>query len=253
MNSPIPLPKRYLFQIGLAGKTVQIESSYRRIYDECRAYLVQGAVPDLFVSPSRESLAAMTAEALTPDGQPQGPWMPTEDVQESMAVCTEIANSLLSSDLMLMHGAVVAKDGFGYMITAPSGTGKTTRLLRWLEAYPDSVVVNGDKPLVQLSDDPPLAYGTPWCGKEGMSTNMAVPLRAIFCLERAGVNRVTRLSPAAAYLSLFPMVYQPADIEASRRVLRLLRRLISQVAVYRFQSEPTREAVRLAWESARPR
>jgi hypothetical protein len=52
-------------------------------------------------------------------------------------------------------------------------------------------MVNDDKPLVRVAGDGgAVAYGTPWDGKHRLSSNVAVPLRAICVLERAGENRI---------------------------------------------------------------
>ena len=52
-----------------------------------------------------------------------------------------------------MHGAVVAIDNKAYMFTANSGVGKTTRAKLWLNEYPDSIIVNGDKPLIKITEN----------------------------------------------------------------------------------------------------
>ena len=230
---------------------IQIESNYRRVYAQCEKYIIQDAKPDLWICPDPKRLDAIAADLIRPQGDGQN-CPPSKDLQESMAICKEIADQLIPSGLMLIHGAVVEREGFGYMITAASGVGKTTRITRWLEAYPDSVVVNGDKPLIQLSETAPRAFGTPWCGKEGMSANTSVPLQAIFCLERSDENHVDAMRPAEAFRTLLPQIYRPENPEASRKMLAMLRALIEQVKVYRFRSAPTQESVRLAWETAKP-
>ena len=241
----------YRFQIGLAGKIIQIESNYRRVYDQCEKYIIQDAKPDLWICPDPKSLEKIASDTARTQGEAQD-WPPSRDQLESMAICEEIADKLIPSGLMLVHGAVVAREGLGYMITAPSGVGKTTRIMRWLEAFPDSVVVNGDKPVIQLSKSAPRAFGTPWCGKEGLSTNISVPLRAIFCLERADENHVDELRQAEAFRALLPQIYRPEDPDLSRKMLAMLRVLTEQVKVYRYRSTPTQESVRMAWEIAKP-
>lgn len=255
----------YRFTIRLAEKNIRIESRYRRVYDQCRHYLMQNVQPDLWVFPMPLTEASVSAASETGADGKNGLWRlfpketremePSQLVQlaESIQVFQEIVERLIPSGYMLMHGAVVARDGYGYMFTARSGVGKTTRVQRWLEAYPDSVVVNGDKPLMQVREGKlPLAYGSPWCGKEGWNTNMSVPLRAIFLLERSEENRIERITEAQAFIKLLPQMHRPADPDLGRNVLRMLRILTAQVAVYRFCSAPTQEAVRLAWETAKP-
>ena len=116
-------------------------------------------------------------------------------------------------------------------------------------------MVNGDKPLLKKEGSICRAYGTPWCGKEGWNTDTSVPLRAIFLLSRAddgSGNRVRKMPFAEAFPRLLHQTHLPEAPEARRRVLDLLRSLAGRVSVYDFHSEPTEEAVRLAWETARP-
>ena len=50
--------------------------------------------------------------------------------------------------------------------------------------------MNDDKPFVRISEDGAKIYGTPYCGKEGLNTNISVPLRAVCILERSEKNRI---------------------------------------------------------------
>ncbi|MBQ0065579.1 MAG: hypothetical protein KBT48_07415 [Firmicutes bacterium] len=47
------------------------------------------------------------------------------------------------------------------MFTAVLGTGKTTHTRLWLKNLPESFVVNGDKPLLQIDKEQTLVCGTP--------------------------------------------------------------------------------------------
>jgi hypothetical protein len=170
---------------------------------------------------------------------------------ETMTVYRQIAAAMLPFDTFLMHGVVISCQGQGYMIAAPSGVGKTTRAKLWVDHIPDSFVVNGDKPLLRVTDSGIYAYGTPWCGKEGWNVNTSVTLRAIFLLERSdGGNKVEEMSFGEAFPTLLRQTYRPADSQARRQTLSLLQAMAGKVKLYRFCSEPTAEAVRLAWETA---
>ena len=159
-------------------------------------------------------------------------------------------------DTFLMHGSVVALDNQAYMFTAPSGVGKTTRTRLWLDLYPDSIVVNGDKPLIKITSTEAIACGTPWCGKEGWNTNTMVPLRAIFLLERADEGEESsceEISLGKAFPFLLQQTHRPEDPDLMRKTLSLLKSLEGKVKIYRFRSTPTEDSVRLAYETARPR
>ena len=174
---------------------------------------------------------------------------------EPYVALKQLANDVINFNTSLMHGSVVAKDGYAYMFSAPSGVGKTTRTRLWLDLYPDSIVVNGDKPLIKVTSSEILACGTPWCGKEGWNTNTMVPLRAIFLLERAEEGEEStceEVSLGKAFPFLLQQTHRPENPDLMRKTLQLLKSLDGKVKIYKFRSTPTAESVRLAYETARP-
>ena len=137
------------------------------------------------------------------------------------------------------------------MFTAPSGIGKTTRIRLWREIYPDSIIVNGDKPIVKVEHNRILVCGTPWCGKERWNTNTMVPLRAVFLLERVNTNEETiveEISFEMAFQTLLKQIYQPINLEALKKTISLLASLNGKVKIYKYLSSPTLESVIRAYE-----
>lgn len=174
---------------------------------------------------------------------------------ESFAVQRKICEAMPLFGAFLMHGTVVAMNGRGYMFTAPSGTGKTTRAKIWLEEYPDSFIVNGDKPLLGITDNDVIAYGTPWCGKEHWNANIGVPLQAIYILERTAPgedNSIKEIEMTDAFDILVKHAYMPEDTRAMINTISLLKSLEGKVKIYLFRSAPTKEAVHLAFNTACP-
>ena len=175
---------------------------------------------------------------------------------EPFAALKKISDAVIPFDTFLFHGAVVEKDGYAYMFTAPSGVGKTTRLSLWLENYPDSTIVNGDKPFVRVMDNEIYACGSPWAGKEGWNNNIMVPLRAIFFVERADDNKensVTEINIGKAFPMLLQQAHYPKDPVALRKTIQLIQSMTGKVRFYRFHSAPTKEAVQLAYDTVRLR
>ncbi len=244
------------FNISLAGRAMRVLCQYRETYRHCVQYLAETAQPDLTIRIEKAEINAMRAAYTVPQPELSVPGVAMSlsgAAFESMILHRRIAEMMPRFDTFLMHGAVVALDGQAYLFAAPSGTGKTTRVMRWLEAFPDSVVVNGDKPLIRCDGQQVLTCGSPWCGKEGWNTNVSVPLRAIFCLERTKdgeSNSIELLTARKAFTCLLPQVYQPENQEAMRQTLLLMQNLTTRIAVYRFRSTPTCEAVQLAWKTA---
>lgn len=112
----------------------------------------------------------------------------------------KICRKLLFHDGMVFHASVVAVANRAYGFTASSGTGKSTHAAQWrLKFDSAAVMVNDDKPLLRFVPAAnSRAYGTPWCGKEGLQTPVSAPLRGIAVLERAAANRIERVSASAA-------------------------------------------------------
>lgn len=160
------------------------------------------------------------------------------DIQlEIFSLLHQIADEMISYDAILIHGAALSYENEAYIFSAPSGTGKTTHILKWLDVLPDSFVINGDKPFVKFSEDDdiaPLACGSPWAGKENMYTNIMVPLKAIIFMERAEDNYIEELSFSQAFLFLLQQTYMPEDEEKMRKTLWLLQRLNGKVKFYKF-------------------
>ena len=66
-------------------------------------------------------------------------------------------------------------------------------------------------------------------------------------------NSVTEISIGKAFPFLLKQAYYPTDPDARRKTIWLLKSLEGKVKFYRFHSAPTHEAVKLAYETARPR
>ena len=199
----------------------------------CMPYWARdNAVPDIEISVD-ESMICTEANRLR---QTDGKRFDAKTV-EKLLVHRLVSEALLSFDILLIHGAVVALDGAAYMFTAKSGTGKTTHVQNWLENICGAYVVNGDKPfiIVREAGECPLACGSPWAGKENYQTNVMVPLKAIVLLERSDENRMERITFGQAFLFLFQQVYHPDDKVKMVKTLHLMHRLSSAVSFWRFE------------------
>ena len=272
-----------IFQVRLADRIIEIHSLYDSVYSMCRDYLKPplaeelscpttkyAAEPSLKIEVTKEDiereiretarvrLAEMKLQSNLSGAahiikQPGEIEVYPPEVLETTAVYRKIASEILMYDTFVMHGSVVATQGAGYMFTAPSGVGKTTRTKLWLDHIPGSIVVNGDKPLLRVTEDAVYAYGTPWCGKEKWNTNTSVPLRAIFLLERVQDgenNTVTELRFSEAFPVLYRQTFRPDHPEARAKALHLLLALSNIVKIYRLRCAPTPEAVLMAWDAA---
>ncbi|PLS27720.1 hypothetical protein [Bifidobacterium parmae] len=187
------------FRIRVGGLTVAVRSLNDQVVRQCADYRIEshGFARDAHDS---DLAIAVTQESIDHEreiGEP-GDW--SDAYLETLAVHRAIAEAAPTRDRLVFHGATIGFDGRAYIFTAPSGTGKTTHISLWRRAFGDRVsIINGDKPILRFErererDDPAapaaarhrvIAYGTPWCGKEGWQRNTSAPLGGICVVARA--------------------------------------------------------------------
>lgn len=251
--------KAELFRISIAQINIEIECYYRTVILQCKNYLNVFDTPDMLIKYSFEEVKTEEPDfPIIEESEESYEGVATTRFYggaESLFVLRKISEKMLSFNIFLMHGAVVAFDNNAYMFTAPSGVGKTTRIKLWCDLFPESIVVNGDKPLIKIDKTQAIACGTPWCGKEGWNTNTMVSLRAIFLLERVEdgeEDSIEEVPFKKAFPRLLSQVYCPKDPELMKKTIFLLKSLDGKVKFYSFHSSPTRRSVQLAYEIAKP-
>lgn len=238
----------------IADRNIAVSSLYGEVHRLCADYLVPDAVPDFAVQTTQ---ADIDFEKKKSNREAEKEGIPirhfSDGYLETLAVYRGIAERMPDYDTILFHGSCVAVDGRGYLFTARSGTGKSTHTGLWRELLGDrAVMVNDDKPLIRVNEDgTATACGTPWDGKHRLSSNIAVPLKAICILERAGKNTIRPVSLENAYPMLLQQAYRPMDAAALRKTLNLLDRLAPAIGLWRLGCTIDIEAARIAYEAMR--
>ncbi|MBR3644042.1 MAG: hypothetical protein IKN57_11095, partial [Parasporobacterium sp.] len=154
-----------------ADKVIRFTSIYPKVHEMCRDYRCEEE-PDFTF--------CITPEALEKERQFQekirvrGGKSPAD--LEILLVYRMISEEMPRYDTFLFHGSAIAVDNKAYVFAAPSGTGKSTHARLWRELLGDrAVMVNDDKPLIRVTEEESIIFGTPWNGKHHLSRNIAVP------------------------------------------------------------------------------
>lgn len=160
-------------------------------------------------------------------------------------------SGLLAFEGLILHSSAVVVDGKAYLFSAPSGTGKSTHVRLWQKRFGDgAVVINDDKPALRILDGVWYAYGTPWCGKDGINCNRKAPVAGICFLKQGGENRIRRLETLEAiHHILWQSAYKFKSVESMDRMLALVDRLVRQIPVYELENLPNEQAARLSYET----
>lgn len=223
----------YYFKIVLAGKKIEIECIYKSIFYQCRDYLSKFDEPDIIVKSTIQDIyqEALRSKRLQRSISASDDGVGTDFIGlEPVIVYKKVANAMIAYNTLVIHGAAIAINDSCYIFTAPSGTGKTTHIQNWLKMIPNSFVVNGDKPLVNVKEK--IVYGSPWCGKEGLNTNTSVPLAGIIALERGRSNKISQVRFKDMLPTYFRQIYFPDNPEIAVKAYQLIEHL-KDVPCYR--------------------
>ena len=234
-----------MFYIEIARLLVQVNNQYDTILQACRPYLVSPSrEPDLIMKADEQDIAAGQEWVW----QHEHTKISNDRAEFSQAPYT-IYPQLPAFDAFWLHSVVVEMNGEGYAITAPSGYGKSTQGRLWLKAFPDQArIINGDNPIIRREGHEFIAYGTPFCGKEGYQVNTGVPLRGLCYLKHGETNRIQRMDSALAFAQLLREYQCQFTPENQEKYMELLQQLTEAVPVYVLTCNQDVEAARVAYE-----
>lgn len=137
------------------------------------------------------------------------------------------------------------------MFSADSGVGKSTHTGLWRKVFGDRAqIINDDKPALRCLDGVWYAYGTPWCGKDGINQNRKIPLAGICFLKRGQENRIRQLSSAEAIAG---MMQQTIRFFRSRenllKMLSHMDKLLTAIPAFELECLPDEAAAKLSHET----
>ena len=151
---------------------------------------------------------------------------------------------------MMLHSSAVELDGHAYLFSGPSGMGKSTHTRLWQREFPVARVFNDDKPVLRKLDGVWYAYGTPWCGKDGINLNMKVPLAGICFLRRGKQNSIRRLSLIEATAAVISQTNRRfASAQGLEYMTVLVDRLVNDIPIYELRCLAEPAAARLSYET----
>ncbi len=171
----------------------------------------------------------------------------TRDEHEYMWTCEAFYNELLKHNGMMLHSSCVEKDGFAYLFSARSGTGKSTHTHLWLKMFENSRIINDDKPALLFENGVWYACGTPFSGKTDENIDVKLPVRAITFLHRSETNQVKRLAPAQAVGLLLEQTINPYNKGLAEKMLEYVDNILRNVPVFSLGCNMDDEAAVVAY------
>ena len=169
------------------------------------------------------------------------------DEHEYMATCSAFYSELLRFGGMMLHSSCVEKDGFAYLFSARSGTGKSTHTHLWLENLENTRIINDDKPALLRENGTWYACGTPFSGKTDENLDVKIPVRAIVFLFRGKDNKVKRLDKSMAAPLVLEQTINPVDKSLAVNMLDSLDLLLREVPVFTLHCNMEKDAATTAY------
>lgn len=159
---------------------------------------------------------------------------------EYNCLMTEAADYMTERDCTMFHGVAFLCGEGAYILTAPSGTGKSTQFRNLKHLYGRRCrIINGDKPFLGYNRRGQiLVYPSPWNGKEQWAGREHGPLRAIFLLEQGQENVLTTLDKQAAVIPIIEQfIYTAPTRKSVHTVFQMADAMINHIPLYHFKNK----------------
>lgn len=235
----------------IADLNVLLNLRFDRTINQAKAYLIDENT-DEYKNFKEDISITVTDELIKNKQENDLKYCTGEDIEY---ICTGsmFYRYLLSYSGLLLHSSAVVVDGYAYLFSADSGTGKSTHTGLWLEYFKDrAYILNDDKPALRRGADGWKAYGTPWSGKYDISVNKGVKLGAIVFLERDTTNHIEELASVYAIQKFVAQTTRKLSKEANmNHLLTNLDLLLREVPVYNLGCNISMEAVEVAYNKIR--
>lgn len=154
----------------------------------------------------------------------------------------------LSEKCIGLHGVTLLCGNEIVILSAPSGTGKTT-LARLLEKYCDAITVNGDFALLHPCKEGVIFEPTPFCGTSGRCLKHRLLINRVVFLGQSTENRWQELRGREAMTRFFSNAFIPTwDKKIENAIQKNVLRCISMLKVNSFDFAPTQHAAEVFYE-----
>lgn len=199
--------------------------------------------------------ADLKIEVTIPDMREEArvnPTVTSQEVAELNALYRKLSEHLPLTDAFVFHASTVDVDGVGVAFTAHSGTGKSTHTLLWQKLLGNRLtIVNGDKPIIRLveEDEPLVAYGSPWNGKERLGSNISTELHHLCLIVRSDKNSVEKLDKQTMLNAILNQAYIPKSPQAIAKTLMLLDKMLSTCELWQINCNMEIDAAKVAYET----
>lgn len=161
---------------------------------------------------------------------------------ECKALIGIVSDELLLYDRMIFHSVAFLWNKKAWLISAPSGTGKTTQYKNLKKLYEGEIqIICGDNPILHFQEDGTImVFPSPWNGKEKFGGEASAPLAGIVYLVQGEKNKIERIPPKDAVIPVFHEINTYSRTpELVDRLFRLEEKMITSIPIWKFENTGT--------------
>lgn len=153
--------------------------------------------------------------------------------------------AVLNRQACVLHGVVMEYNGMGILVTAASGTGKTTHTRMWRN-HENALILNGDRCLCRCIEGTWYAYGMPWSGSSGEYINRRVPISVIVSLKQSETNYVRKMDLFESNIYLMQRIFAPVWTgELQTKAFDLIGDMAEKILMLELNCRPDLESVQV--------
>ena len=171
----------------------------------------------------------------------------SEEDCEYICCSAAFCRGIIQHGRFFLHASAVVYEGEAYLFSAPSGTGKSTHTAFWRELFPDSYILNDDKPVICPKKDTITVWGTPFAGKTDLQVNREVPLKAICFLKQGSANRICQVTEEQALAMILNHTWRPNTKDSMNLLLDMIEQVVTQVNLYEMVCTKEAAAAKLSY------
>lgn len=167
------------------------------------------------------------------------PFSPVDSVFTSLFA---LERHLLRRRTLFLHCAALKVQEHALLLSGPSGIGKSTHAALW-ERYENAELINGDRILLQLSDNGWHTAGCPICGSSQICKNRELPVTSLVFLRQATTNSGMRLSAVRGVKELVSqLTVNSWDTDFVAAAWELAERFVLDVPTYEYSCNMEKNA-----------
>lgn len=142
----------------------------------------------------------------------------------------------LNEGYLPIHASCINQGNYTFLFSGPSKSGKSTQTNMYIGQYPDSIIINEDKPLLFNQDGHVYVIGSPWSGKHVINRNQKQKLDVIFFLKQASQLKINTLSKQEKIRHVFRNIHRPGDEYQIDQMVKVVNQLIQYVPMVEFNN-----------------